>query len=227
MHSNWSDGSNTIYEMAKAAQELGHEYILITDHVGKAGLGSAMDQKNLVAQRKEIEEAGKKLKIKILQGAEVNIQSDGSIDVDSEYLKNLDIVLASIHFGFKDTEEKMTNRIIKAMENEHIDIIAHPTGRLLNKRKPYDLNFDKVLEKAKETNTVLEVNAMPHRLDLNDIHIRAAIKAKVKLSIGTDSHNIGSLANYKLAIYMARRGWAEKKDIVNTYSIKDMLRLLK
>ena len=142
-------------------------------------------------------------------------------------LKELDIVLASIHSGFKNPKEKMTDRIVKAMENEHVDIIAHPTGRLINERPAYDLDFDKILDKAKETNTILEINAYPERMDLKDIHVRAAIKRGIKLSIGTDSHDAGQLKNYKFGIAIARRGWAERKDIINSYPLKGMISLLK
>jgi len=162
-----------------------------------------------------------------LQGGEVNIKSDGSLDIGNSVLKELDIVLASIHSGFKNPKEKITNRIIRAMENEHVDIIAHPSGRLINKRPAYEMDFDQIFEQARETKTVLEINAHPERLDLNDINVKAAIKNKVKLSIGTDSHDEDGLRNFKLGISVARRGWATKKDIINTYSLKEMLRLLK
>lgn len=227
MHTKWSDGNNTILEMAEEADKLGHEYILITDHVGKAGMGNAIPPEKLKGQKKEIEEAAKKTGIRILQGAEINIQLDGSVDVDEKYLKELDVVLGSIHFGFKTKKEQQTSRLIKAMENEYIDIIAHPTGRLLNERPGYDIDFDKILEKARATKTVLEINALQKRLDLNDVYIRAAVKAGVKMSIGTDSHDTLGLKNYILGVAMARRGWAEKKDIVNAYSLKEMLDLLK
>ncbi|MAH32982.1 DNA polymerase III [archaeon] len=228
MHTKYSDGNNTIMEMAEAAKKLGHEYICITDHTGNLKIANAMDEKRIKKQRKEIDKINDRLKnFRILQGAEVNIKADGNLDMKDNVLKEFDVVLAAVHSGFKNSKEKITNRIIKAMENEHADIIAHPFGRLLNKRPAYDMDFEKVLEKARETNTVLEVNAYPERLDLNDIHVRAAIKAGVKLSIGTDAHDAEQLRYYKLGIATARRGWAGKNDVVNTYSVKDMLGLLK
>ncbi|MBI2207903.1 DNA polymerase/3'-5' exonuclease PolX [Candidatus Woesearchaeota archaeon] len=229
MHTKWSDGSNTILEMAQAAKKLSHEYICITDHVGKTfKIVNSLDEKRVKLQRKEIENANTKLNgIVVLQGAEVNIMDDGTLDMKDSVLKELDIVLASIHSGFKNPKEKITERIVKAMENEHVDIIAHPTGRLINQRPAYELDFEKILDKAKATKTVLEVNAYPERMDLNDVNARAAIKAGIKLSIGTDSHDADQLRNCKLGIAIARRAWANKKDIINTYTVKDMLKLLK
>src|SRR3989338_6940412 len=229
MHTKWSDGNNTIIEMAEAAKKLGHEYICITDHIGETfKIANSMDEKRIKKQKKEIDEINKKIKnITLLQGGEVNIKDDGSLDLRDNVLKQLDIVLASIHSGFKNPKEKMTARIIKAMENEHVDIIAHPTGRLLNQRPAYEMDFENILEKARQTNTILEINAYPERLDLNDVHVKSAIKSKVKLSIGTDAHEVNELRYYRLGIATARRGWAEKKDIINTYSVKDMLKLLK
>jgi len=228
MHTKWSDGNNTIMEMAKKAIELGHKYILITDHIGTFKIANALDEKRIKQQRKEIDKANKQLKnFTILQGGEVNIRDKGNIDMKNSVLKELDIVLASVHTGFKNPKEKITNRIMKAMENGHIDIIAHPTGRLINERPAYEFDFDKVLDKAKATKTILEINAHPKRLDLNNVHAKTAIKAGIKLSIGTDSHDDDGLRNYMLGIAVARKAWATKKDIINAYSLKEMLRQLK
>jgi len=228
MHTKWSDGSNTIEEMALAAKKLGHEYICITDHTGKLAIANALDEKRLVQQRKEIEKVNKKLRgVFVLQGTEVNIKDDGNLDMDDKILKQLDIVIGAVHSGFKNPKEKMTKRIIKAMENENVDIIAHPTGRLITKRESYEIDLDAVLDAAKKTNTILEINSYPERMDLRDVHVRASVKAGVKLSIGTDAHNTDQLHFYKLGIGIARRGWATKNDIINTRSLKDMVRVLK
>ena len=229
MHTKYSDGNNTIMEMAEAAKKLGHEYICITDHIGETfKIANSMDEKRINQQRKEIDKINKKIKnIAILQGGEVNIKDDGTLDMKNNALKELDIVLASIHSGFKNPKEKMSARIIKAMENENVDIIAHPFGRLINQRPAIEMDFDAVLEKAKETKTVLEINAYPERMDLNDNYVRIAVKHGVKLSIGTDSHDADQLRNYKLGVAIARRGWAEKKDVINCYSVKDMVKFLK
>jgi len=229
MHTKWSDGNNTILEMAQQARKLGHEYICITDHVGKTfKIANSLDEKRVRRQRKDISNINKMIKdIRILQGGEVNIMDDGSMDMEDSVLKELDIVLASVHTGLKNSKEKITKRIIKAMENEHVDIIAHPTGRLINRRPAYEFDFDKILEKAKQTKTVLEINAYPDRMDLDDANAKAAIKRGVKLSIGTDSHEADQLRNCRLGIAIARRAWAEKKDIINTYPLKNMLKMLK
>jgi len=229
MHTKYSDGNNTIMEMAQTAKKLGHEYICITDHVGETfKIANSLNEKWIKKQRIEINKVNKKMNnMTILQGGEVNIKSDGSMDMKNSVLRDLDIVLASIHSGFKNPKEKINKRICKAMENPNVDIIAHPSGRLINERPPIEWDFDEILEKARQTKTILEVNASQERLDLKDVHVKAAIKANVKLSIGTDSHETDQLRNYKLGIATARRGWATKKDIINTNSLKNMLRLLK
>jgi len=228
MHTKWSDGSNTIEEMALAAKKLEHEYICITDHTGKLAIAHALDEKRIIQQRKEIEKLNKKLSgITILQGTEVNIKDDGTLDMENKVLKQFDIVIGAIHSGFKNPKEKMTNRIIKAMENENIDIIAHPTGRLITKRESYEIDLDAVLDSAKKTSTVLEINSYPERMDLRDIHVRAAVKAGVKLVISTDAHNTDQLHFIKLGIGTARRGWAKKEDVINTRRIKDLMSMLK
>ena len=228
MHTKWSDGNNTVEEMALAAKKLGHEYICITDHTGKLAIANALDEKRILEQKKEIERANKKLSgIKILQGAEVNIKDDGTLDMPDKVLKELDIVVASIHSGFKNPKEKMTARMLKAMENGHVDIIAHPTGRLLTKRESYEIDLEKVFEAARKTNTIMEINAYPERMDLKDSHVRAAVKAGVKLVISTDAHNADQLHFMKIGIGTARRGWATKDDVINTRRLKDMLRMLK
>ncbi|MBI2656439.1 PHP domain-containing protein [Candidatus Woesearchaeota archaeon] len=228
MHTRWSDGSNTIEEMAVAAKRLGHEYICITDHTGKLAIAHALDEKRILEQRKEIEKVNKKLKgITTLQGVEVNITDDGTLDMPDKVLKQLDVVVASIHSGFKNPREKITKRMIKAMENENVDIIAHPTGRLITMRQSYEIDLDAVFDAAKETKTMMEINSYPERMDLRDVHARAAVKAGVKLVISTDAHNADQLHFIKLGIGTARRGWATKNDIINTRSLKDMMKMLK
>jgi DNA polymerase (family 10) len=228
MHTKWSDGNNTIEEMALAAKRLGYGYICITDHTGKLAIAHALDEKRILEQRKEIDKANKKLRgIRILQGVEVNIKDDGTLDMPDKVLKQLDIVVASIHSGFKNPKEKITKRMTKAMENENVDIIAHPTGRLITKRESYEFDLETVFEAAKKTNTILEINSYPERMDLRDIHVRAAVKAGVKLVISTDAHNSDQLHFMRLGIGTARRGWATKNDVINTRSLKDMMKLLK
>ena len=228
MHTKWSDGSSTIEEMALAGKKIGHEYICITDHTGKLAIANALDEKRIMGQRKEIDKVNKKIKgITILQGVEVNITEDGTLDMSNKVLKELDVVVASIHSGFKNPKEKITKRLIKAMENENVDIIAHPTGRLITKRESYEIDLDAVFDSANKTNTVMEINSYPERMDLRDVHARAAVKAGVKLVISTDAHNTDQLHFIKLGIGTARRGWAGKKDVINTRSLKEMIKCLK
>ena len=228
MHTKWSDGSGSIEEMAKQAKKLGHKYICITDHAGSLSIANALDEKRILKQIKEIEKINKKINnIKILKGAEVNIRDNGSVDVKDNVLKKLDVVIAAIHSGFKNPKEKITQRIVKAMENENVDIIAHPTGRLIQKRPAYEINFDKIFAKAKETNTALEINSFPDRLDLKDTHVRAALKAGVKLTINTDAHNADQLRFIEFGIATARRGWVEKKNVLNALPLNKFLKSLK
>ena len=228
MHTKWSDGSNTIEEMALAAKKLGHEYICITDHTGKLAIANALDEKRIAQQRKEIEKINKKISgITILHGTEVNIAEDGNLDMDDRILRQLDVVVAAIHSGFKNSKEKITNRMIKAMQNEDVDIIAHPTGRLITKREPYEIDLNKVFDVAKSTGTVMEINSYPERMDLKDTNVRAAIKKGVKMVISTDAHTTDQLHFIKLGIGTARRGWATKEDVINTRSLKDMMKMMK
>lgn len=228
MHTKWSDGGNTIQDMVLAAKKIGHKYICITDHAGSLAIANGLDEKRIEKQINEIRKINKKIKgIDVLAGSEVNIKADGSIDVNNKTLKKLDIVVAGVHSGFKNDRKTITNRIIRAMENRYIKIIVHPTGRMIGKRKPYDINMEKVFDKAKGTGTILEINSQPIRLDLNDINARAALEHGCRLSIGTDSHSAETLGIYKLGIAVARRAWATKKDIINTNSLDKMMKMLK
>ena len=228
MHTEWSDGSNTIEEMALAAKKLGHEYICITDHTGKLAIANALDEKRILAQKKEIEKVNKKIDgVTVLHGTEVNITEDGTLDMNDKVLKQLNVVVGAIHSGFKNSKEKMTKRMIKAMENENVDIIAHPTGRLITKREPYEIDLEKVFDTAKSTKTAMEINSYPERMDLKDTNVRTAVKSGVKLVISTDAHNSDQLHFIRLGIGTARRGWAKKEDVINTRSLKDMLKMLK
>lgn len=228
MHSDWSDGAHTIKEMAETARDLGLEYIAITDHTGELRIAGGMDERTILRQTAEIDKIDKALKgIKILKGVEVNIRRDGTLDISDKVLAKLDIVLASVHSNFKMSREEMTERICRAMANPNVDIVAHPTARVIQRRAGYEVDFEKLLECAKRTGTVLEINAYPDRLDLNDVHIKKAVQAGVKLSIGTDSHSKTQLHNIELGTAQARRGWAEKKDIINTMSYDELIKFLK
>lgn len=229
MHSKWSDGSNSIEELAKAAKALGYEYICISDHAGRMRIARGLNERQLREQIREIDRVNKKLgnEITVLKGAEVDIGRDGTLSISNAMLKELDIVIASVHSIFKQTKETMTKRLIAAMENEYVHIIGHPTGRKLQEKRPCELDFEQIFEASKRTGTLLEINAQPQRLDLNDINTRAAIKAGCKLVINTDAHTVESLKFMRFGIAVARRGWAERKDILNTLPLRKLLKVLK
>jgi len=226
MHTKWSDGANTIEEMVQEAKKLGHKFIAITDHVGSLKIAGGMDEEDVKEQAKEIEKLRKKYDdIYIFHGVEANIMKDGNLDVSNNLLKEVDLVLASVHSAFRMDEKEMTKRVIKAIEHEYVDIIAHPTCRIIQKREPIKLDIEKVFEAAKENEVIMEINAYPDRLDLNDIHTKMAIEMGIKISIGTDAHSKDHLKFYELGVAVARRGWAEKKDIINTYNIEELRKL--
>ncbi len=230
-HSNWDGGENSIKEIAEAAIEMGYEYIGISDHTKFLRIEHGLNEKQLFLQKKEIDKLNSRLrqgfdgqvKLKILHGCETNILNDGSVDIKDEVLAQLDYVIAGIHSNMKMERDRMTERIIKAMKNPNIDIIAHPTGRLIKKRDEYLIDFEKILRAAKETGTILEINSSPIRLDLKDTYIRRAKEMGVKMVISTDSHHKDQLRFIKFGIAQARRGWAEKEDIINTQPIEKLL----
>lgn len=232
IQTTWSDGASSIEEYAEEAIKLGLEYIAITDHTKGLAVTGGLDEKDLEKQGKEIDRINKKLKkenkkFKILKGAEVNIKKDGSLDISDKTLKKLDVVGIAVHSGFKMSKKQMTERIIKAMKNPNADILFHPTGRVINRRPPYELDIEKIIRAAKETNTILEVDAYPDRLDLKDEYIRMAIETGAKISIDSDSHHISHMRYLEFGIAQARRGWATKKDVVNAQPLDKFLKSLK
>ncbi|MEK6691675.1 MAG: DNA polymerase/3'-5' exonuclease PolX [Nitrospirota bacterium] len=217
VHSKWSDGSHTLEELAIAAKERGYEYLAITDHSKSLGIARGLTKEALLEMKKEVISLNKRLRgVRLLAGTEVNIRSDGTIDYPDEVLSKLDIVVAAIHSGFRQDKEQMTKRVVMAMKNPFIHIIAHPTGRLLGEREGYELDIDLVLKTAKETNTALEINGYPLRLDLNDINSKKAKELGVSLVISTDAHVISQLDYIENGVKVARRGWLSKNDILNT-----------
>ena len=230
--SKWDGGADMIEEIAQAAREIGYQYIGIADHTKFLRIEHGLDEKKLSQQRKEIDKLNFQFPIsnfqfRILQGCEANILNDGSIDIKDEALKKLDYVIAGVHSSFKMEKERMTERIIKAMKNPNVDIISHPTGRILKRRNEYQIDFDKILRAAKETGTILEINSFPERLDLNDQNIRRAKEVGVKMVINTDSHHKDRLRFIEFGIAQARRGWAEKEDIINTQPLEKLLKFFK
>ncbi len=229
-HSNWSDGENSMIEMAKKAIQLDYEYIGIADHTKFLKIANSLNERDLVKQRKKIDKLNKiftKKRFKILQGAETNILADGSIDIKDEALKKLDYVIAGVHSNFKMKKDEMTKRMLKAMKNKYVDIISHPTGRLLKQREGYEIDFDKILKAAREFGVILEINAHPARLDLNDLNIRSCKEAGVKMIINTDSHHKEQMKFLSLGVSQARRGWAEKNDIINACPLNKLLEYFK
>lgn len=232
IQTNWSDGSNSIEEYAREAMRLGLKYIAITDHTVSLAIANGLNEKRLIQQGKEIDRINAKLKsqnfnFRILKSAEVNILKDGRLDINDKTLKKLDIASIAVHSGFKMSKKEMTERIIKAMKNPNADILFHPTGRIINKRPPYEIDIEKIIRVAKETKTVLEINAHPSRLDLKDEYARMAKEAGVKLEISSDAHDISYFKFLEFGIAQARRGWVGKKDVINTLPIEKMLKMLK
>jgi len=227
-HSDWDGGANSIEEIVLTAQGIGYQYIGIADHTKFLRIEHGLNEKEILQRDKEIDKLNQKYKkFKILKGCEANILNDGSIDIRDDVLAKLDFVIAGVHSSFKMEKNKMTERILRAIKNPNVDILSHPTGRLIQRRDEYQIDFDKILRVAKETKTVLEINAFPERLDLNDQNIRRAKEIGVKMIINTDSHRMEQLHFIELGIAQARRGWAEKKDIINAWPVEKMLRMLK
>ncbi|MGA2517217.1 MAG: DNA polymerase/3'-5' exonuclease PolX [Thermodesulfobacteriota bacterium] len=225
VHSKWSDGTSPIEEVARAAQKRGYQYIAITDHSKSLRIAHGLDESRLMKQMEEIDRVNEKLKgFKILKGTEVDILAEGRLDFPEKVLEEFDIVVASIHSGFKQDRAKMTKRIIQAFENPYLRIFAHPTGRLLGTRDPYEVEMDQLIDAAKKFGKVLEINAYFERLDLDDIHCRKAKEMGIQVAIGTDSHHPDQMWMMSLGVAVAKRGWLEKKDVLNTLSLKEILK---
>lgn len=216
VHSKWSDGAHTIEEIATEAKGRGYSYIALTDHSRGLGVAHGLTPERIREQRREVDAINRKLtKFTILHGTELDIRGDGSLDFPDEVLEELDIVVASIHSGFRQPREKITARICSAMRNPYVHIIAHPTGRLIGERDPYEVDLEEVVRVARETGTALEINSYPMRLDLNDTWARRAKEAGVLLAINTDAHVLNQFDTLSFGVSIARRGWLEKGDILN------------
>jgi DNA polymerase (family 10) len=228
MHTTASDGKNSIEEMAEAARKLGHQYIAITDHSKAVTVANGLDEKRMAAHIKEIHKASDKgLGIRVLAGAEVDIMKDGSLDYSDDLLAQLDVVVCSIHSYFNLDRAAMTERMLTAIENPYTQIIAHPTGRLLLRRDPIDYDMEKILEACAKHGVAMECNSYPDRLDLKDVYLRMCKDRGVKVVISTDSHNAGNLSLIRYGVTMARRGWLEKKDVINTLPTEQFLAALR
>lgn len=225
IHTKLSDGKNTVEEMAVTAEKLGYKYIAITDHGGISI--DRVNEKELDKQIKEVETIEKKIGIEILKGVEVDVGADGKLSIKDSTLKKMDVVIASVHSGFKFPEAKQTSRILKAMDNSYVNILGHPTCRLIQKREPINLDLGKIYEKARERNIALEINSAINRLDLNSGQARDALEAGCKFAIGTDAHTTEQLNHMELGVGTARRGWLKKEDVINAQSLNKLKKWLK
>lgn len=230
--SNWTDGSNSIEELAKAAIKIGLEYIAITDHTKRLAMTRGLDEKRIQKQWQAIDSINKGfrakgLEFRVLKGTECDILKDGSMDLRDKILAKCDIVGASVHSLFNLSRKDQTERIRRAMDNQNVDIIFHPTGRIINKREAYEVDIEELIRHAKKTKTVMEINAYPDRADLNDENIKKCVDLNVKLAIDSDAHSISHFQFLEYGIAQARRGWAERKDIINAWSLEKMLSMLK
>lgn len=228
MHTKFTDGHNTIEEMALAAKERGYQYIAISDHSKHLTVARGLDEKRLLEQMKEIDSLNERLGgFVILKSIEVDIMEDGSLDLSKDILKELDFVIGAVHHKFNLSREMQTERIIKAMDNPYFTILAHPTGRLIGERDGYDVDMERLIEAAKERRCILELNAHPDRLDLTDEACRLAKEMGVQVAISTDAHAVGDLNFMRYGIYQARRGWLEAHDVINTFPLDDLKRVLR
>jgi DNA polymerase (family X) len=227
-HTKASDGHGTLEEMAEAAQEMGYEYLAITDHSQYVGVTQGLDSEELAEQMEEIERLNEKLEgFRLLKAIEVDILEDGSLDLPDDILEKLDLTICSVHSKFNLSRDQQTERILRAMDNPNFNILAHPTGRRIQERRPYEVDMERLLEGALERGCFLELNAQPDRLDLDDLYCKMAKEMGVKLSIATDAHRPVELEHMRFGVGQARRGWLEPDDVLNTRSWENLRELLK
>jgi DNA polymerase (family 10) len=228
VHSDWTDGTTTVEAMAEGARVLGHAYIALTDHSRRVAMAHGLDPARLSRQIKEVDRLNDRLAgITILKGIEVDILKDGSLDLPEATLCKLDLVIASVHSHFDLPRQAQTDRVIRAMQNRHVCILGHPTGRLIGERDPFDIDMERIIAAARELGCHLEINAEPDRLDLNDIHAHAAKEARVKLAISTDAHSVNAFRYMRFGIDQARRAWLKADDVINTRPLPELRKLLR
>ncbi len=224
VHTKWSDGHDSIEDMVKAARALGYKYIAITDHSMGRGIAKGLNEERLRQQIEEIKRLNQSLSdFHILTGIEVDIRADGTIDLPDALLSELDVVIAAIHSAMTQSEAQITRRLLNAIENPHVDIVAHPTCRLIGEREPAAVDMEAVFKAALKHNKAIEINAMPDRLDLKDTHIYRARELGVKLAMGTDAHSTAQLGFMRFGIGIARRGWCRAEDVLNTRPLEEVL----
>ena len=227
MHTHATDGRYSIEEMADAAEKAGYSYIAITDHSKALAMANGLDEKRLLDQIRKVRDASEKLsKLTILSGCEVDILRDGRMDIDDEVLAQLDVVIASVHSYMNMEAAEMTDRLLRMLENPYVNIMGHPTGRLLLRREPYPYDFERVVNEAARRGVRMEINASPERLDLGPIHLRTAQAKGVKFVISTDAHHTRHLDNMKYGVVTARRGWLQSSDVLNTLPVEKFKKAL-
>lgn len=227
MHSTWSDGAHTIEEMVEACRARGYKYMAITDHSQYLKVANGLTRERLLQQREEIKKLNEKYDdILILSGVEMDILPDGTLDYEDDLLAEMDFVIASIHSAFTQPREKIMERLTTALKNAHVDLIAHPTGRKIGRREGYDVDIDLLIKLAKETNTALELNANPNRLDLAAESLRKAQDAGVKIMINTDAHRLDTLEQMEIGVSAAKKGWIKKSSVLNALEPNELLEFL-
>ncbi len=227
MHTTWSDGAHSIEEMVQACRTKGYQYMAITDHSQYLKVANGLTADRLRQQREEIRRLNKKYEdFTILAGVEMDILPDGTLDYDDDLLAEMDFVIASIHSAFSQPKEKIMERLKTALNNAHVDLIAHPTGRKIGRREGYEVDMDLLIQLAKETNTALELNANPNRLDLSAENIRKAQSNGVKIMINTDAHKMETLDHMEIGVSAAKKGWIKKTTVLNTWDINELLSYL-
>ncbi|HZK18403.1 MAG TPA: DNA polymerase/3'-5' exonuclease PolX [Clostridia bacterium] len=223
VHTKWSDGINSIEDMALKAREIGYQYIAITDHSRSLKIANGLSIKKILKQFKKIERLNEELDgIKILTGTEVDILADGSLDFPDEILERADLVVASVHSSFSQDRETMTGRVIAAARNKYVDIIGHPTGRILIQREPYDIDMERLIEEASKCGVAIEINSSPERLDMNDRYARIAAEAGVKVAVNTDAHDFKRLGEMRYGVAVARRAWLTADNVINTLNFEEL-----
>lgn len=224
VHTDWSDGTSTLAEMAEAARELGYEYLVISDHSQSLGIARGLTAERQREQRAEIDALNERWNdFRLLQGCELEIKADGSLDLPDDVLARLDLVVASLHTSQRQDREQITRRMLNAVTNPYVDVIGHPSGRILGQREESAVDLDAVIDTAATTGTALEVNSTPSRLDLDDVHVRRAIGLGVKIAINSDAHHPDGLDNLAYGVATARRGWATAADVLNTMTLDELL----
>lgn len=226
IHSQWSDGIASVEEIARFGEKLGYSFVGIADHSSSLKVAYGLSEEKVVEKIGEIRRVQKKFSIRIFAGTECDIKPDGTLDYSNRVLKEFDFVCAAVHSRFKMSQKEMTDRIVKALENEYVTMLAHPTGRLIGRRDPYSVDVERLFDAARENNVFLEINAFPDRLDLSDVHAKMAKEKGIMMVLGTDAHSLDHLRFMRYGVATARRGWLEKKDVLNTYSLKDIEKAL-